>query len=291
MSGPLSMDISPLRDFIYQYYIDPIRYGEAYTLVDTLTYAIILIVAVYLIYRSLKKAGVPVDEKLVVATLPFVLFGGLLRVVEDTGMIQSDLRYLLVTPLIFFVVFFVAATALFISTQLEKRGVVPEYFRVYGGIGGAAAILTGSVLVYFGLTTTTLGITELLLILGLAGSTAFVVWGGLRYLAGWKYVSYPLYVFLIFGHMLDASATSYGIDFHTIPYTEVHVVGSTLIALTGTAFSMFLLKLGVIIPAVYILEQYKKEGNRELWFIIVLCMIVLGLAPGIRDLGRMVLYV
>ncbi|MDD1675849.1 MAG: DUF63 family protein, partial [Methanomicrobiales archaeon] len=96
---------------------------------------------------------------------------------------------------------------------------------------------------------------------------------------------------LIFGHMLDASATSYGIDLHAIPYTEVHVVGSALISLTGTAFSMFLLKLAVIIPAIYVLEQYRKEGNRELWFIIVLCMIVLGLAPGIRDLGRMVLYV
>ncbi|MDD1677733.1 MAG: DUF63 family protein [Methanomicrobiales archaeon] len=285
------MDISPLREFIYRYYIDPIRYGQAYTLVDTLTYAIILIVAVFLIYRSLKRAGIQVDEKLVYATLPFVLFGGLLRVVEDTGMIQSDLHFLLVTPLIFFVVSLVAATTLFLSSLLERRGLVKEYYRLYGGIGVAAATFTGGVLLYFGLVSTTIGIAELGIILGLATTTSFLLWGGLRYLAGWKFVSYPLYIFLIFGHMLDASATSYGIDLHTIPYMEVHVVGSTLIALTGTAFSMFLLKLAVIIPAVYILEQYKKEGNRELWFIIVLCMIVLGLAPGIRDLGRMVLYV
>jgi uncharacterized membrane protein len=285
------MDLSPLREFIYQYYIDPIRYGEAYTLVDTLTYAAILIVAVFLLYRSLKKAGILVDEKMVYATLPFVLFGGLLRVVEDTGMIQSDFRYLLVTPLIFFVVFLVAITALLLSSFLERKGIVKEYYRVYGGVGVVAAILTAGVLVYFGLVFTTIGISVLLIILALAGITSFLFWGGLRYLAGWKFVSYPLYVFLIFGHMLDASATSYGIDLHPIPYTEVHVVGSSLIALTGTAFSMFLLKVAVITPAVYILEQYKKEGNRELWFIIVLCMIVLGLAPGIRDLARMVLYV
>jgi uncharacterized membrane protein len=285
------MDLSPLREFIYQYYIDPIRYGEAYTLVDTLTYAAILIGAVFLVYRSLRKAGIPVDEKLVYATLPYVLFGGLLRVVEDTGMIQSDLRYLLVTPLIFFVVFFIAVSMLFFSSHLEKRGVVKEYLPLYGGIGGALALITVGVLVHFGLVFTTVGTAELLIILGLAGSTALLFWGGLRYLAGWEFVSYPLYLFLIFGHMLDASATSYGIDLHAIPYSEVHVVGSTLIALTGTAFSMFLLKIAVIIPAVYILEQYKKEGNRELWNIIVLCMIVLGLAPGVRDLSRMVLYV
>ncbi len=285
------MDITPLREFIYQYYIDPIRFGEAYTLVDTLTYAAILIVAVFLVYRSLKKAGISIDERLAYATIPFVVFGGLLRVVEDTGMIHSDFRYLLVTPLIFFVVFIVAVTALLLSSYLARTGQITEYHRLYGGIGGAVAIITAGVLVYFGLTSTTIGLPELLIILALAAVTSVLFWGGLRYLAGWAFVSYPLYALLIFGHMLDASATSYGIDLHAIPYTEVHVVGSTLIALTGTAFSMFLLKIGVITPAVYILEQYRKEGNRELWFIIVLCMIVLGLAPGIRDLARMVLYV
>ncbi len=285
------MDITPLREFIYQYYIDPIRYGEAYTLVDTLTYAAILIVAVFLVYRSLKKAAITIDEKLVYATLPFVVFGGLLRVVEDTGMIQSDFHYLLITPLIFFVVFFVAVTALVLSTFLEKRGILRDYSHLYGGIGVAAAVFTTGVLVYYGLTVATIGIVELMSILALAGITTALFWGGLRYIARWEYVSYPLYTFLILGHMLDASATSYGIDLHAIPYTEVHVVGSTLIALTGTAFSMFLLKIGVIIPAIYILEQYRKEGNGEFWNIIVLCMIVLGLAPGIRDMARMVLYV
>jgi uncharacterized membrane protein len=239
----------------------------------------------------MKRAGITVDEKLIISTLPFVLFGGLLRVVEDTGMIQSDLRFLLVTPLIFFVVFLFTAGSLFLSSILEKRRIVKEYSHLYGGIGGAAAAVCAGVLIYFGLTFTILGIKELLIILALAGTTSLILWAGLRYLLGWDFVSYPLYGYLIFGHMLDASATSYGIDLHAIPYAEVHVVGSTLISLTGTAFSMFLLKLAVIIPAVYIMEQYKKEGNRELWFIIVLCMIVLGLAPGIRDLGRMVLYV
>ena len=37
-----------IREFIYKYYIAPIESGGAYTLVDTLTYAAILIVAVFL---------------------------------------------------------------------------------------------------------------------------------------------------------------------------------------------------------------------------------------------------
>ncbi|HQN91095.1 MAG TPA: DUF63 family protein, partial [Methanoculleus sp.] len=82
-----------IREFLYKYYIDPIRYGEAYTLVDTLTYALILIAAVYLLYRGLRRYGIAIDDELVLATLPYVVFGGLLRVVEDTGMITSDLRF------------------------------------------------------------------------------------------------------------------------------------------------------------------------------------------------------
>ena len=280
-----------IREFLYKYYIDPIRYGQPYNLVDTLTYAFILIAAVYLVYRWLHCAGIRIDDRLVLSTLPFVLFGGLLRVVEDTGMIESELRYLLVTPLIFIVVFLVTILSLFCTTVLEKKGLVQEYTPLYRGIGIALTLITGGVLVQHGILFSTVGILEALIILSLAGLTTLLVWGALRHLAHWEYVKNPLYTFLIFGHMLDASATSYGIDLHPISYMEVHVVGSALIALTGTAFSMFLLKLAVIIPAVYILEQYRKEGNRELWCILLLCMIILGLAPGTRDMARMVLYV
>jgi uncharacterized membrane protein len=108
---------------------------------------------------------------------------------------------------------------------------------------------------------------------------------------GWKEAADPLFRTLIFAQMLDASATSIGIDLHPLHYVEVHVVGSTLIALTGTAFSMFLLKIAVVIPAIYVLAAYRKEGNPALWHLILLAMIVVGLAPGVRDTARMVLYV
>jgi uncharacterized membrane protein len=68
-------------------------------------------------------------------------------------------------------------------------------------------------------------------------------------------------------------------------------VGSSLIEWTGTAFVMFPLKLVVIIPGIWILERYRHEGSTDLWHLIVLAMIVVGLAPGIRDMVRMMFYV
>ena len=280
-----------IREFLYKYYIDPIRYGQPYTLVDTLTYALILIVAVYLVYRGLRRYKIAVDGELVLATLPFVVLGGLLRVVEDTGMITSDLRFLLITPLIFFTVFVAAAVALFAGKFAENAGLIDRYSRVYAGVGIAACIAAGGALVWFGLTETRIALDVLAVILGLAVVTSLALWAFLVYGLKWSYASNILYKLLIFGHMLDASATSYGIDIHPVHYVEQHVVGSALIDATGTAFSMFLLKIAVLVPAVYVLEMYRQEGNPDLWHLILLAMIVVGMAPGIRDMVRMVLYV
>jgi len=131
----------------------------------------------------------------------------------------------------------------------------------------------------------------LLAIPAMAAVASAAVWAFLRYVLGWEYVEDPLYALLIFGHMFDASATSFGIDLHPLHYVEQHVVGSALIAWTGTAFSMFALKLAVIIPAIYVLELYRKEGNPAFWHLVLLAMIVVGMAPGVRDMMRMVIYV
>ncbi len=280
-----------ISEFIYKYYIDPIRYGQPYTIVDTLTYALILIISVYLVYRWLKRSDIAIDTELVLATIPYVVLGGLLRVVQDTGMITSDLQFLLITPLIFFTLFFYAIVFLFAGKLLERRGLISRYSRFYGGAGIVSSVAAAAVLTYFGLTETVVALDVLVIILGMASITSLGLWVFLRYVLKWTYVSDILYKLLIFGHMLDASATSYGIDLHPLHYVEQHVVGSNLIDLTGTAFSMFLLKIAVIIPAIYILELYRKEGNPDLWHLIVLAMIVVGMAPGIRDMVRMILYV
>lgn len=280
-----------IREFIYKYYIDPIRYGQPYTLVDTLTYAIILILCVWLIYRWLTRSRIPVDREFVYALIPWVIFGGFLRVVEDTGAAGPDAGILLTTPLIFFVILAIAAPVLYGAWKLEQRGSITGFKRAFGTAGLAACILSLGFLIWFGLTMSRLDAGVALIILSLATISSVLIYGLLRYLFRWEYLSDRLYQLLIFGHMLDASATSYGIDLHTVPYVEQHVVGGALIAMTGTAFIMFPLKLLVIIPGIWILEQYRRTEDSGIWYLILLAMIMVGMAPGIRDMLRMVLYV
>jgi len=287
-----------ISDFIYKYYIDPIRLGQSYNIVDTLTYAIILVIGVYLLYRWMSRStwladgGFNIDAGFILATLPYVVLGGVLRVVQDTGMITGDFQFLLVTPLIYFVLFFFTITMLFLSRTITRMGFSKNILTFYAGAGIVSAAVVSLVLLAWGINHAHVDLYILAIIPLMACTATLLVWAFMRYLLSWKYVTDPLYLTLLFGQLLDASATSYGIDLHpSVRYIEQHVVGSGLIELTNTAFVMFPLKLVVLFPAIYIMEIYRKEANPAFWHLVLLAMIVVGLAPGIRDMTRMVLYV
>jgi uncharacterized membrane protein len=287
-----------ISDFIYKYYIDPIRMGQPYNIVDTLTYALILVLGVYLLYRWMSQStwlsdiGFKIDARFILATLPYVVLGGLLRVVQDTGMLTGDFQFLLVTPLIYFVLFFFTISMLFLSRYLTLQGFTKSFLTFYTFAGIMSAFVVLLVLFAWGINYAHVDLFILAIIPLMALTATFLVWACMRYLLRWEYVTDPLYLILIFGQLLDASATSYGIDLHpSVRYIEQHVVGSGLIELTHTAFVMFPLKLVVLFPAIYIMELYRKEANPAFWHLVLLAMIVVGLAPGIRDMMRMVLYV
>jgi len=287
-----------ISDFIYKYYIDPIRMGQPYNIVDTLTYAVILVLGVYLLYRWMSQStwlsdiGFKIDTGFILATLPYVFLGGVLRVVQDTGMIKGDLQFLLVTPLIYLVLFFYTITMLFLSRFITLQGLTKNFLTFYTFAGIISTFIVSLVLLAWGINNAHVDLFVLSIIPLMAITATLLVWACMRYVLRWKYVTDPLYMTLLFGQLLDASATSYGIDLHpSIRYIEQHVVGSGLIELTHTAFVMFPLKLVVLFPAIYIMELYRKEANPAFWHLVLLAMIVVGFAPGIRDMTRMVLYV
>ncbi len=287
-----------ISDFIYKYYIDPIKFGQAYNVVDTLTYAIILVVGVYLLYRWMSSSsfmtgsGFKFDQLFILATIPYVILGGVLRVIEDTGMIIGDWKFLLITPLIYFTLFAFTLGMLFISGYLTIRKITGNIVTFYAFAGILAVVVASLVLLAWSQTHNGVDLFILTVIPFMALTATAIVWGVMRYVLSWTYVNDPLYITLLFGQLLDASATSYGIDFHpSVQYVEQHVVGSALIDMTGTALVMFPLKLLVLFPAVYVMQIYRKEANPTFWHLVLLAMIVVGFAPGVRDMVRMVLYV
>lgn len=278
--------------FIQKYYIDAVLQDQPYNIYETVTYAAILIIALYCVYRWLKKTGIEIDTPFILATIPYVVFGGVLRVVEDTGMIPAPWWILFVTPLIYFTIFFYTVIVLWTSRLLEKKGYTESYTKPYMWGGIAAGIVSLLLCLWWGVTEARFEVWVAACILILAAVTSALFWALLRYGFKWEYVTHPLYKILIAGHLIDASATSFGLDLHPMHYIEQHVLGGHLIEVTGTAFVMFPLKIAVLIPAIWVMEQFRKEeGMEQLWHLVLLAMITVGLAPGIRDMMRMVLFV
>jgi len=97
----------------------------------------------------------------------------------------------------------------------------------------------------------------------------------------------PMAAMLFAAHYLDAAATFVGIDYYH--YREKHVLPEFLIDLTGTAAVMFVLKFAVLSVIIYAMEhQYRKEmlENPRLAGLVRIAVLVLGLAPGTRDMLR-----
>ncbi|MFA5772440.1 MAG: DUF63 family protein [Thermoplasmata archaeon] len=96
---------------------------------------------------------------------------------------------------------------------------------------------------------------------------------------------------LFFAHFLDASATYFGIEY--LAYSEKHVLPTYLIGAAGNAVIMFPLKFLIVALIIYLLDiRYKKEFENEqerLVGLVKIAVLILGIAPGIRDTVRMMM--
>jgi uncharacterized membrane protein len=98
----------------------------------------------------------------------------------------------------------------------------------------------------------------------------------------------PVAILLFFSHFIDGAATYRGLDAYG--YAEKHVLPSLFIDLAGTAVVMLLLKALVISAVVYLLDVAYREELKEsptLGWLVKVAIMVLGLAPGIRDALRL----
>jgi uncharacterized membrane protein len=74
---------------------------EGYTLLSEITYGIFFIVAIYFLYTLLKKLRIAIDWSFALALMPYIIYGSVARVLEDTEYFDMPLVYWFITPLIY----------------------------------------------------------------------------------------------------------------------------------------------------------------------------------------------
>ena len=106
-------------DFFYDNFWGPIvEQGVAgYNVINTPVYAVLFAVAVFVSYKLLKKLNIRIGRNFVIGVFPFIVLGSVLRVVRDSKIVPSPL---LVSPLIYFSLFFIAVISLLISVAVDR---------------------------------------------------------------------------------------------------------------------------------------------------------------------------
>jgi uncharacterized membrane protein len=266
--------MSEIWDFINRYYWTPIVTDSGYNIVNTLTWAAVLVLCVYGLYslKVFERLGITIDQHFVIGVVCYVLFGSSLRVLVDADIFAPPLKYMLITPNIYFVVFAITIVSLMLSLRIYKE----RYYLPFSVIGlGLASVNIGVLLQSKGIAHP----IEALLILALAILITASIYVG----AGFAKIGFlrgRFNIAILGVHLLDASSTTVAIDVLT-GYSGKHVVENYLIDLTGTGAAMYPLKLFLLIPMLYLIDSEFDEV--ELRDLLKLVVLVLGLAPGCRN--------
>jgi uncharacterized membrane protein len=282
-----------MQNLIQEYFIDPILQNGWYNPLNTIVYSILLVIGVYLVYRMLRRMDIHIDKNFFIAILPFILWGSTTRVLHDAayaGILSPELNAFYGSPIFptpgsYIITFALALFILLISLLIQKvaggmgtRWRFP-YWKTMFGIGVALDIVNFLILPIF-------SPFPIILILGVT-----ILWAAVFYLPRNLFTQkIPSFnklfsianTGILSAHFLDATATVTALSL--FGYLEQHVVPRLFFPLIGP-FAMFFLKVLVVLPVLWIVDRYAEEGDFKNFLKIVI--LILGLAPGMRDMIRL----
>jgi uncharacterized membrane protein len=269
-------------------------------MVSELTYGVILIIALYYIYRLLKKLKITVDWRFALALMPFILLGPVTRVLEDTGYFQEPLVYWFISPFIYMMIAFFVILFLFIGRYLEDKinssKITVNRVLFVGGLFVLIPFLIPIVSWILGArwdSTTGINFDIFLIVVGIVSLIVFLVYFIANYFKeNKKIVVYknPLNLAMLCGHMIDGIATYISIKdpfFMGLSYAEKHPASNFLLDIWGPLFPI--VKFLLIIFVIYVFDVLYKEELEEhktLVNLLKIGILILGFAPGLRNLLR-----
>jgi len=273
---------------------------EGYTMVSEITYGIILVVALYFIYKLFKKLNIIVDWRFALSLMPYILFGPVTRVLEDTGYFGEPFVYWFISPFLYFQVAAYALSFLVLGYVLEKKFQKPRLtVNSILFIGGLILLVPFLFLIVKWVAGDQWGIT-----IGSRPDVFFIVIGivslivSLVYLFAFifknneKIVVYknPLNLAMIAGHLIDGLTSYISIKdpFNMgLMYSEKHPASNALLEIWGPLFPI--VKFVLIIIVIYVFDILFKDelkNNLRLVNLLKIGILILGFSPGLRDLLR-----
>lgn len=232
---------------------------------------IVVICGTYLLYTIFKKLNLKIDKYFVYGIIPWIVFAAFVRVYEDAGIYPTS--FFTQTPGIEILFVALIIPFLFLAKFLEKKYKVAFWktMAVTGAIGAVSHIPFFRIVNLKGF-----------LLIFVFFAIAIGIIGAFRHFIKFDLLSF----WALAAHIADASATFVSMTFFN--YGEQHVLPTFLINTFGGAWVMFPLKLIVLIPVLYIVNNYSGE-DKTLKNTIILAILALGLAAALRDALRLLM--
>ena len=286
-----------------------------YTLVSEVGYAVTLIVALVGLVFLLRRLNVGRERSLFFALFPFMLFGGALRVVEDAldeGLTGVDIAIsypwntLIISPIIYFTVFFVTLAALVGSVALARRGTVGRYESPLFGVGTVALVATLGYLAALAVGTEAVGFYPLVLVVVLVGATlvtAVTWWAIGEFAPEINRGTGAIGAVVIWGHAVDGVANVAVLDWAGAlglagQYGAKHPVNRAIVSATstvlpesvtavvGTAWPFLLVKIIAAVAVVWVFDEQIFDESPRYAILLLIAILAVGLGPGSRDMLR-----
>jgi uncharacterized membrane protein len=291
-----------------------------YTLVSEAGYAIILLFMLAGVLLLVRRLDIG-DRRLFFALVPFMLFGGALRVVEDATdaayaadagtIIGYPFNTLIISPIIYFVVFLVTLASLLVAVGLYRQGIIDRYASLLAGIGTALFLLTTAYIGYLDFTAiNTTGasagfypqITILVVFFSVIISVG--VYLAIDRIAPWIHNGTGrMGLVVLFGQTLDGVANVIASDWATalgLPalYTAKHPINRIIIDITGTvlpqsvintigsSWPFLLVKVIAAVAVIALFDEKIFEENQRYALLLLVAIVAVGLGPGTRDMLR-----
>jgi uncharacterized membrane protein len=291
---------------------EPVAY-PGYTLVSEVGYVVVLLVALSGLVFLLRALDLGTDRELFFSLLPFVFFGGALRVVEDVTDAAADpligypLNTLLISPVIYFTVFGVTLAAVVASAALADRNVVGDYTRPLLGSGVAVLVATLLFLLWSAVAPDGPGtFYPQVIVVILVGSTASAVgtwWLIERVAPAVNAGTGRMGFVVVWGHAVDGVANVVGLDWmvalgagpnlvpkHPVNRGIVEITGATLpadvLAVTGDTWPFLIVKLVAATVVVWLFDEQIFDENPRYAILLMIAILAVGLGPGTRDMLR-----
>lgn len=297
-----------------------------YTLVSEAGYAISLVFFLIGVLTLLHRLEIGDTKQLFFALVPFMFFGGALRVVEDANdaipegaaqILAYPWNTLIISPIIYFTVFFITLATVVASVLAERRGYVERYGRPLFATGWLLVLLSVGYLLYFVPTRLTgtvdgagfypqvTGVTVALSVV-----FAVVIYRlAQRYKPGINAGTGYIGLVVIFGHAIDGVANVIAADWtgelgvvdsagNALEYGAKHpfndiIVGvvdtiqpAGLDSVIGLSWGFLVVKLVAATAVVWVFDDTIFDDEPRYAILLLIAILAVGLGPGTRDMLR-----